>query len=194
MSADNKSAKKPEKTCTMCKKPMAFEDEAGNKRWWTSVKTSCGHIICYDCHFDFTNLQNATYNANRQIPHHKCQVCGRKNIMYSPQKPSQKPQSIQPPKHRVLPHPSECDLYGDSGYEYDKTTGKRTDITFSPSVLLATQKLAAAKVELVDVVAVAMYMMRNRNSRGTLPYSMKRGHEIMDLLNQVKDDTDDYLK
>lgn len=194
MSAEKKSepAKKPEKKCTECKKPLAFLDETGTKMWLNYSKTSCGHILCYDCHFDFVAKQHAAYKANRKVPHHKCQICGRKNIMYSHQNPSTKPQSSQPPKHREFPPPSQCDLSGDFGYEYDETTGKRTDFPFSPSVLLATQKLTAAKVELIDVVAVAMYMVHD--SHGALPYSMKRTHEIMDLLNQVNDDTADYLK
>ena len=120
--------------------------------------------------------QLSLHAENIKIPRHKCQLCGKKYLqVFRPYEAGDS--STYPP----FQPPSQLTIFGESGnFSYKGKDGSE----LSESMQAAAQKMKELHIDAIDIMAVMLFKMRG-TTETKLPYSMKRFHDISDIMDSV---------
>jgi hypothetical protein len=166
----------PDTYCTVCKGPLLSLPKDLYGKIEPYAKTSCKHNLCFKCIDSFMARQMARHADNIKIPRHKCQLCGKKYLqIFRPYAAGDS--SAYPP----FQNPSQLTIFGESR---DFSYKGRDSSKLSESMQAAAQKMKEMNVDAIDVMAVMLVKMRG-TAETKLPYSMKRFHDISDIMDSV---------
>ena len=166
----------PDTYCTVCKGPLLSLPKDPYGKIEPYAKTSCSHNLCFKCIDPFMDRQLSRHADNIKIPRHKCQLCGRKYLqVFRPYEAGDS--SVYP----SFESPSQLTIFGKRGnFSYKGTDGSE----LSESMKAAAQRMKELHIEAIDIIAVMVVKMRG-TAETKLPYSMKRFHDIADIMDSI---------